>query len=29
MGFTLLFVVSYVYAYRSIVRFRVPRWLRR
>lgn len=29
MGFVLLFVVSYVYAYRSIVRFRVPRWLRR
>jgi UDP-GlcNAc:undecaprenyl-phosphate GlcNAc-1-phosphate transferase len=29
MGFTLLFVVCYVYAYRSIVRFRVPRWLRR
>jgi UDP-GlcNAc:undecaprenyl-phosphate GlcNAc-1-phosphate transferase len=29
MGFVLLFIVSYVYAYRSIVRFRVPRWLRR
>jgi UDP-N-acetylmuramyl pentapeptide phosphotransferase/UDP-N-acetylglucosamine-1-phosphate transferase len=29
IGFTLLFVVSYVYAYTSIVRFRVPRWLRR
>ena len=29
MGFTLLFVVSYLYAYSSIVRFRVPRWLRR
>ena len=29
MGFTLLFIVSYVYAYVSIVRFRVPRWLRR
>ena len=29
MGFTLLFVISYVYAYRTIVRFRVPRWLRR
>jgi UDP-GlcNAc:undecaprenyl-phosphate GlcNAc-1-phosphate transferase len=29
MGFTLLFVVSYVYCYRCIVRFRVPRWLRR
>jgi UDP-GlcNAc:undecaprenyl-phosphate GlcNAc-1-phosphate transferase len=29
MGFTLLFVISYIYAYTSIVRFRVPRWLRR
>ncbi|MBC7469445.1 MAG: glycosyl transferase [Ramlibacter sp.] len=29
MGCTLLFVVIYVYAYRTIVRFRVPRWLRR
>jgi UDP-GlcNAc:undecaprenyl-phosphate/decaprenyl-phosphate GlcNAc-1-phosphate transferase len=29
MGFTLLFIVTYVYAYRTIVRFRVPRWLRR
>lgn len=29
MGFTLLFIVSYLYAYSSIVRFRVPRWLRR
>jgi len=29
MGFTLLFVISYLYAYSSIVRFRVPRWLRR
>lgn len=27
--FTVLFVVSYVYAYVSIVRFKVPRWLRR
>ncbi len=27
--FALLFVVSYVYAYVAIVRFRVPRWLRR
>ena len=26
---TILFVVSYLYAYSSIVRFRVPRWLRR
>jgi UDP-N-acetylmuramyl pentapeptide phosphotransferase/UDP-N-acetylglucosamine-1-phosphate transferase len=29
IGFTLLFVISYIYAYTSIVRFRVPRWLRR
>lgn len=29
MGFTVLFIVTYVYAYKSIVRFRVPRWLRR
>ena len=29
MGFTLLFVISYLHAYSSIVRFRVPRWLRR
>jgi UDP-GlcNAc:undecaprenyl-phosphate/decaprenyl-phosphate GlcNAc-1-phosphate transferase len=29
IGFTLLFVVSYVWAYVSIVRFKVPRWLRR
>ena len=29
MAFTLLFIVSYLYAYSSIVRFRVPRWLRR
>ena len=29
MGFTLLFVISYLYCYSSIVRFRVPRWLRR
>ena len=27
--FALLFVVSYVYAYVAIVRFRVPRWMRR
>jgi UDP-GlcNAc:undecaprenyl-phosphate/decaprenyl-phosphate GlcNAc-1-phosphate transferase len=27
--FSLLFVVSYVYAYVAIVRFRVPRWMRR
>ena len=26
--FTLLFVVSYVWAYVSIVRFKVPKWLR-
>ena len=29
MGFTVLFVIAYLYAYSSIVRFRVPRWLRR
>ena len=29
MAMTLLFVVSYLWAYTSIVRFRVPRWLRR
>jgi UDP-N-acetylmuramyl pentapeptide phosphotransferase/UDP-N-acetylglucosamine-1-phosphate transferase len=29
MGFTLLFIVSYVWAYVGIVRFKVPRWLRR
>lgn len=29
MAFTALFVVSYVWAYVSIVRFKVPRWLRR
>lgn len=29
MAFCALFVLSYVYAYISIVRFRVPRWLRR
>jgi len=29
MFFTALFVVSYVWAYVSIVRFKVPRWLRR
>jgi hypothetical protein len=27
--FTALFIVSYVWAYVSIVRFKVPRWLRR
>jgi hypothetical protein len=27
--FTALFVVSYVWVYVSIVRFKVPRWLRR
>ncbi len=27
MGFCLLFVVSYVFCYRTIVRLRVPRWL--
>ncbi len=29
MAFCLLFVISYIYAYVSIVRFKVPRWLRR
>ncbi|MBI2769669.1 MAG: glycosyl transferase [Burkholderiales bacterium] len=29
MAFTALFVVSYVYSYISIIRFKVPRWLRR
>ena len=29
IAFTLLFVVSYVAAYLMIVRFKVPRWLRR
>jgi UDP-N-acetylmuramyl pentapeptide phosphotransferase/UDP-N-acetylglucosamine-1-phosphate transferase len=29
IGFIALFVVSYVWAYVSIVRFKVPRWLRR
>lgn len=29
MGFCLLFVLSYVYAYTRIVRFKVPRWVRR
>lgn len=29
IGFTLLFIVSYSYAYSSIIRFRVPRWVRR
>ncbi len=29
MAFCLLFIISYVYAYVSIVRFKVPRWLRR
>lgn len=29
IAFCALFVVSYVYAYMSIVRFRVPRWLQR
>jgi UDP-GlcNAc:undecaprenyl-phosphate/decaprenyl-phosphate GlcNAc-1-phosphate transferase len=29
MAFTALFIVSYVWAYVSIVRFKVPRWLRR
>lgn len=29
MAMTLLFVVSYLWAYSAIVRFRVPRWLRR
>lgn len=29
MGFCLLFVLSYIYAYVSIVRFKVPRWFQR
>ncbi|TFY99687.1 glycosyltransferase family 4 protein [Ramlibacter rhizophilus] len=29
IGFCLLFVLSYLYAYLSIVRFKVPRWIRR
>ena len=29
MAFTLLFVVSYVWAYVAIVRFKVPSWVRR
>ena len=29
VGFTLLFIVSYLWAYHSIVRFRMQRWLRR
>ena len=29
IAFCALFVVSYVYAYVAIVRFRVPRWLQR
>lgn len=29
MGFCVLFVVSYVWAYVSIVRFKVPRWFRK
>lgn len=29
MGFTALFIVTYVWAYVSIVRFKVPAWLRR
>jgi UDP-N-acetylmuramyl pentapeptide phosphotransferase/UDP-N-acetylglucosamine-1-phosphate transferase len=29
IGFAMLFIVSYVWAYVSIVRFKVPRWLRR
>ena len=28
MGFTLLFIVSYLWAYHSIVQFRMQRWLR-
>jgi hypothetical protein len=28
-AFCLLFVISYIYAYLSIVRFKVPRWIRR
>lgn len=29
MAFCLLFVVTYTYAYSSIIRFKVPRWMRR
>jgi hypothetical protein len=29
VGFTLLFIVSYLWAYHTIVRFRMQRWLRR
>ena len=29
MAFTALFIVSYVWAYTSIIRFKVPSWLRR
>ncbi|HET8744047.1 MAG TPA: glycosyltransferase [Ramlibacter sp.] len=29
VGFTVLFIVSYLWAYHSIVRFRMQRWLRR
>ena len=29
MGFCLLFAISYVVAYLMIIRFKVPRWLRR
>jgi UDP-GlcNAc:undecaprenyl-phosphate GlcNAc-1-phosphate transferase len=29
IGFTLLFIISYIWAYHSIVRFRMQRWLRR
>lgn len=29
MAFCVLFVVTYAYAYSSIIRFKVPRWLRR
>jgi UDP-GlcNAc:undecaprenyl-phosphate GlcNAc-1-phosphate transferase len=29
VGFSVLFVVSYVWAYTSIIRFKVPTWLRR
>jgi len=29
MAFCVLFVVLYAYAYSSIIRFKVPRWLRR
>ncbi|AEG91965.1 glycosyltransferase family 4 protein [Ramlibacter tataouinensis] len=29
MAFCLLFVISYIYAYVSIVRFKVPRWVKR